>query len=297
MFYTQITANRSNLQAPAVQPTDQEKKTDESKPANKNAGVQDNVTVYTAGSMNVQNPQSPDSKGVLINDLNKSMLSGSRGDMINVKLKIIGDPEFIKQDDLFYNPENNPQQRVERHVDPRTNSIAYDAGEVFCKLAFKTPRDFDPNKGLMDFGKVETSVFSGIYRLITVENEFTRGQFSQNLTLVRLFNQPDFDTLAGKAHVNDSTAANRSIQPKTVAENQNASNEIAEWDTTPAPVPVQTAQADETDFSEFGNEPPSQTVAYSEFGDDSEYQVKSEQAELRLNLAQAETVNLDEDVA
>ena len=298
MFYTQITANRSNLQASAVQTQDQESKTDQSSPPVKNASIQDNVTRYTAGSQNIQNPQSPDSKGTLINDFSKSMLSGSRGDMINVKLKIIGDPEFIKQDDLFFNPDNNPSQRIVQHVDARTNSIVYDAGEVFCKLMFRTPTDYEPDTGLMKFDQVETSVFSGIYKILTVENEFSRGQFVQNLNIIRLFNQPDFDTLEGKAH--KKTEENRLKQPKTIVENQTSNNQIAEWDVAATPVtqPVATSQPDETDVKtteltvKTGASP---VVEYAR--DDNEHDVKTSQAALREDLAQANTINFDEDVA
>lgn len=294
MFYTSITANRSNLQASAVQPKEQESKTDESKTEVKNASVQDNITRYSAGSLNVQNPQSPDSKGTLVNDFSKSMLSGSRGDMINVKLKIIGDPEYIKQDDLFFNPENNPDQRIVQHIDPRTNSLVFDAGEIFCKIFFRTPTDYEPETGMMKFDQVETSVFSGIYKIITVEHEFSRGQFTQNLTCVRLFGQPDFDTLAGKEHTRNKTNENRAPAPTTVVENQNDNNEIAEWDVLPEPVEIPIAKSEPDESDNNLNE------ATSEFSQDytdsdTEYQIKMSQEELRSDLAEAETVNFDED--
>jgi hypothetical protein len=297
MFYTQITANRSNLQASAIQTQDQENKTDQSKTASKSTSIQDNIVRYSAGSQNIQNPQSPDSKGTLINDFSKSMLSGSRGDMINVKLKIIGDPEFIKQDDLFFNPDNNPNQRIVQHVDPKTNSIVYDAGEVFCKLMFRTPTDYDPASGLMKFEQVETSVFSGIYKILTVENEFSRGVFTQNQNIIRLFNQPDFDTLSGNAYKKKGEE-NRLPAAPTIAENQNDNNEIAEWDRAPEPVQIPVAESTPDESDQFNEPlPPSQTVGYSEFGDDAGHQTRAEQAELRFSLAQAETVNFDENEA
>lgn len=290
MFYTSITANRSNLQAPAVQNKDQEDKTDDSKSKPKGTSVQDNITRYSAGSMNVQNPQSPDSKGVLINDFSKSMLSGSRGDMINVKLKIIGDPEFIKQDDLFFNPENNPNQRIVQHVDPRTNSIVFDAGEVFCKLFFRTPTDFNPETGLMKFDQVETSVFSGIYKVITVENEFSRGQFTQNLTLVRLFNQPDFDKLSGKEHNQAAAIANRAPETRTIAQAKQ-DDDIAEWDRIPeATNTAAVAVPTESDVALNQNN----TGPDTNYNDYVDFDVKTQQQDLRTELANAETVDLNE---
>jgi hypothetical protein len=161
------------------------------------------------------NPASVDSKSVLVNDFSKSMMSSSRGDMINVKLKIIGDPEFIKQDDLFLNPANNPGSSSDNAVDPKTNSIIYDAAEVHVLLTFRTPIDFNPEDGLMDFAPSKYSVFSGVYKVITVENEFTRGQFTQSLDLVRLFDQPEWDSIDG-AKIKGTDQRRR--YPVTVAE-------------------------------------------------------------------------------
>jgi hypothetical protein len=46
----------------------------------------------------------------------------------------------------------------------------------------------------MNFGaKYQTSVFSGLYRVLTVESEFKGGQFTQTLDLIRIPNQVDYD--------------------------------------------------------------------------------------------------------
>lgn len=195
MFYTSITADRSKVQAAVIQTQDQQNEKDNSLPPAKSTSVTNNVTHPVSGQADQVNPASVDSKGVLVNDFSKSMMSSSRGDMINVKLKIIGDPELIKQDDIFQNPENNPKAMDDLAVDPKTNSIIYDTTEVFALLTFRTPVDYDPSNGLMKFDETEYSVFSGVYKIITVENEFARGQFTQSLDLVRLFDQPGWDTL------------------------------------------------------------------------------------------------------
>ena len=121
------------------------------------------------------------------NDLFKSVLSSARGDMINIQMKIIGDPEFIKQDDLLY----VGGQTVDRYID-QFGSIVTDAQEIFVYLNFRTPSDLDQNRGLMDFTTWQKeSSFNGIYRVIQVTNEFTRGQFTQTLDLIRQFQQED----------------------------------------------------------------------------------------------------------
>ena len=115
-----------------------------------------------------------DKKYVEATDLFKSMMSNSRGDMINVSLKITGDPELIKQDDVFSS---------------LNGSLPMDKQELFVKLEFRLPEDIDQNTGLYKIDK--RSIFSGIYKMIAVNNVFERGQFTQTLELIRMFDQPD----------------------------------------------------------------------------------------------------------
>jgi hypothetical protein len=74
------------------------------------------------------------------------------------------------------------------------NSLRTDYGEIYVSLTFRTPVDVDESIGLMNFGaKYQTSVFSGLYRVLTVESEFKGGQFTQTLDLIRIPNQVDYD--------------------------------------------------------------------------------------------------------
>jgi hypothetical protein len=98
--------------------------------------------------------------------------------MINVKLKIAGDPDFVKQDDIFYGPGAGAG-----------SSIATDSEEVYIKIFFKAPTDIDQDTGLMDSSSYPDTVFSGIYRVLRVESLFERGQFTQTLDSIRLFGQ------------------------------------------------------------------------------------------------------------
>ena len=59
------------------------------------------------------------------------------------------------------------------------------------------PLDIDTDKGLYKFDDpglrkslTDSSVFTGIYRIITIDNMFQNGQFKQKLQLVRLYNDP-----------------------------------------------------------------------------------------------------------
>jgi hypothetical protein len=145
-------------------------------------------------------------------DMFKSVMSSARGDMVNIQLKILGDPEFIKQDDLLYVPY---EQTSTRFID-NFGSLVTDAGEIFVFLRFRTPSDINQSSGLMDFTTWESeSTFNGLYRVITVNSEFSRGQFIQTLDLIRQFDQEDL-------------LANRSMQPA-----EDSSRETAE--DTPIP--------------------------------------------------------------
>lgn len=134
-----------------------------------------------------------DNDNASANDLYNSIMTNSRGDMINVKLKIAGDPEFIKQDDLYFNPST---QSKEVSIDANNGSLIMDASEIFANLKFRIPTDINQTTGLMTFDTrnaageiIGDNVFNGIYKIVTVENSFERGNFTQNLDLVRLFGQ------------------------------------------------------------------------------------------------------------
>jgi len=119
----------------------------------------------------------------------QSFYTSAGGDMISLKLKIVGDPEFIKQDDLFYNPGALGNNASDQYV-AGSGSLAMDNGEIYCNLTFKTPTDFDDSTGkYLTTGKYRVSEFSGYYKVITVTSEFKSGKFIQTLDLVRYPNQ------------------------------------------------------------------------------------------------------------
>lgn len=131
-------------------------------------------------------------------DTEQSILTAAGADMLNVKVKIIGDPLFVKQDDIFYSPIMERTAATSNSgVDPRlvaNGSLGTDAGEVYVQLNFRSPDDIDDLTGLMKFNaRFQQSVFSGMYRVLTVDNTFTNGQFTQTLDMVRLPRQTRFD--------------------------------------------------------------------------------------------------------
>jgi hypothetical protein len=122
---------------------------------------------------------------VTAGDISEALMVDTRGDMVSLKLRILGDPHFIKQDDIFYNyatAQNNSQ------LTPN-NSLWTDNGELYVFVNFKTPVDYDESTGLAIPGANNSYTYShwtGIYKLLTVESEFTKGKFEQVLSLARL---------------------------------------------------------------------------------------------------------------
>lgn len=212
-FYTAVTANTSKLitdsGAPDANEADTKVKSAEQK---RSEEIQPNHIVPVVGDQSMQATGGAlTGKAVLAGDTVRSILTNAGGDMINVKLKIIGDPLFIKQDDLFYPPKIN--QPIE--VLTENNSIQTDNGEIHVQLSFKTPADRDESTGGVRYydPKYSTSAFSGMYKVLMVESEFSRGQFIQSLDLIRLPNQLTIDYTTSGAK--DSSTAERSTDSTT----------------------------------------------------------------------------------
>jgi hypothetical protein len=141
-----------------------------------------------------------DTKQVAAVDLADSIMTNTLGDMMSLKLKILGDPDFIKQDDVFY---RTPLTSVtatptkptsDERLLPNSSSLVMDNGELYAQVLFRTPVDIDESTGLMEFdSNYKNSLFSGLYRVIQVTSNFQNGQFTQELELARLPRQAAFD--------------------------------------------------------------------------------------------------------
>lgn len=166
-------------------------------------------------------------------DLEESLLTMSGADMLQVNLKIIGDPAYIKQDDIFYPPSAFDNTREpDPGVDLRltlNNSLRTDFSELYVQLSFTTPEDIDESTGLVSFGaKKQTSLFSGLYKVLTVTSSFSQGAFIQVLNLIRLPRQTQFDYTAPKIEpTQERKAVDENIAPEPTVEDAAA--------TTPPP--------------------------------------------------------------
>ena len=166
----------------------------------------------------------------------ESLYSSAAGEMLNITLKIVGDPELIKQDDVFTGvtplinmasdsktkglpTETDPSavvqgqagQTQEQQKDPTADnngSLVMDNSEVICYVEIKTPVDIDDETGgvrFLDNNKVKSG-FTGVYKLLMVDSEFSRGVFTQTLNMIRYMNQ-DFAPVEDRSF--DQAEANR----------------------------------------------------------------------------------------
>jgi hypothetical protein len=124
----------------------------------------------------------------------KSLYSRPSGDMVTVDLSIVGDPTFIKQDDWLYqlDAKKTTATIAQDQYVAKFGHLRMDNAALIVKLTINTPVDIDTdwtNKGLV-FPEPGTSqsLFSGLYKVLTIDNSFTDGQFRQVLKLVRLMN-------------------------------------------------------------------------------------------------------------
>jgi hypothetical protein len=134
--------------------------------------------------------------------------------MLNVKLKIIGDPSFIKQDDIYYNPMSPEYQdyavagsvvsdgEETVPINATTGQIIYDQEQIFVQLIIKSAVDINDKTGItnkqikLSNGRTTDSTFSGVYKVLKVSIDLTRGRFEQTLELVKMPNDLFFDDVS-----------------------------------------------------------------------------------------------------
>lgn len=128
-----------------------------------------------------------------------NMIINTGNDMLKVDLKIHGDPYFLCDSGLGNYVGLPSLGFFPINLDGTMNPID---GEVHIVLNFRTPVDYDEDDGYVKYplgGFLPIAMFSGVYQVITVENNFDKGQFSQTLSLVRKRNQDlSLESVAGK---------------------------------------------------------------------------------------------------
>jgi hypothetical protein len=106
--------------------------------------------------------------------------------MVELQMRILGDPFYLGDSGMG----NYSAQATNLKGLNGDGAINHQDGEVYINVRFRNPVDISRRTGLYEFGKGNlVPQFSGLYRVSIVENTFSRGQFTQSLTLTRMVGQ------------------------------------------------------------------------------------------------------------
>ena len=135
----------------------------------------------------------------------------SQADMINLEIEILGDPYYIADSGM-----GNYSAKEVQGYDNITGdgSINYQNGEVVVEVNFRTPIDIDLEKGTWDFRDTEpVAQFSGLFRVLSVDNAIIKNKFTQTLQLVRLpGQQPTLVEKSSTSLADTKTSGNEFVQ-------------------------------------------------------------------------------------
>jgi len=198
-----------------------------------------------------------DAKAVGAADLAESIMSSSSADMLTIKMSIIGDPDYIKQDDVFYGPSAALTTEIANSFDPRLlpngGSLTMDQSGLYVQVLFKVPRDIDDSTGFMKYDAGQrNSVFSGLYQVLTVTSTFTKGEFTQELTMNRIPRQVAFDYVSATNNTTSNARPASSNVASTIVNSVTATptpSSAAAADTAVDQTPGQNQQTAATNIS------------------------------------------------
>lgn len=165
-------------------------------------------------------------------------LINSEVDLITANLEIWGDPYFLHDSGLG----NYSAPRSTASVNLTSDGAAdYQRNHVHILINFRTPLDYNSD-GSMEFPQDTQIVegFSGLYRVMQVDSNFSGNQFKQTLQLIREKGQSnegsDTTRLALTEDPNSTNQNPETNQP--LAEQTGVESTTAAARAIPAPVPV-----------------------------------------------------------
>ena len=170
-------ANKGTGEAPKKDQTIIDNSNDRSQIKPGRLGVAGIGPEQTSGAATVDEP------AIVVGELMNQLLDNA-GDMIRLDLKIVGDPDWIQQDNVLYEVSKLPSGNK-----TLTNgSISYYDSITCFNFNFKAPlKDYDDTTGIFDVQTAKSSAtFSGTYQVLKVLNNFARGKFTQKLDNVRV---------------------------------------------------------------------------------------------------------------
>ena len=116
-------------------------------------------------------------------DFNRALINSST-DLVKVDMEIWGDPYYIADSGMG----NYDALQLPGIININSDgSMDYLSSDVHIEVNFRTPLDY--GKSWMEFpggGSAPVREFSGIYKVNTVSNRFSNGQFTQVLKILRI---------------------------------------------------------------------------------------------------------------
>lgn len=106
-------------------------------------------------------------------------LINSNVDMINAEMKIWGDPYYLPTVLGNFSP------ATQSTMITTDMSMNYLRNDVMIVVNFINPLDYEVNGSLMTFDHEVNPAFSGIYQVLGVTSQFQKGQFTQDIKLLR----------------------------------------------------------------------------------------------------------------
>lgn len=134
--------------------------------------------------------------------LKNSILNQGTGDMTKINLEILGDPYWISDSGMgnYLGDEYDGDPYLMREAGGAVN---YQGADTHIRIIFRTP--VEPNLGTSGVGGLYNfppnepiNPYSGIYKVLYVNNKFSDGKFIQTIEATRMPNQPqDYDPYKG----------------------------------------------------------------------------------------------------
>ena len=124
-------------------------------------------------------------------------------DMVNIRMEILGDPAWLGQSQFIpANPKLSGTKRIHTDTDadywqsarsriwnPDLRCYNPEVAEPIILLNFRMPTDLNDRTGVYDLQSDQSAEFSGLYRVVMVEHNFTDGKYTNVLQLTRFNNQ------------------------------------------------------------------------------------------------------------
>jgi len=189
-FMRTVSANYGNNAGGKATPTGNQLVTSDQEQGGKNVDnpnqdAKENVEA-TAGTKEVKNPSV--SMGTRDKDIRRQaaenfhdILLNTPTDLVTAQMSIWGDPFFLPQEIGNFHPARSGSSPSTTEV----GTMTYTEGEVFCVVNFRSPFDYEDGGSLVEMPMLVPQ-FSGLYSVVLVSNVFSKGQFTQDLHLVRI---------------------------------------------------------------------------------------------------------------